>query len=214
MKPSPESLRADALLQLERTRTAWLVRCANNQAPAADHPAQGHGLAGLTEGLGLGSPLNAILSEWLANELAARLWPDETAHAGDGTDPDPSRPPPPPPLTQSLVQPLADWAVRHPWLSVTAGVLAGSLAMSQRQRLLRWVISAGLPWLTSQAAVVAVPLLAQWLARQAPTQAPSTAAEDTAASEPDSANTGPVTATHDAAPDLRAANSPAARSPA
>ena len=30
MKPTPESLRGEALMRLERTRAAWLVRCANS----------------------------------------------------------------------------------------------------------------------------------------------------------------------------------------
>ena len=30
MKPSPEALRSEALMRLERTRAAWLVRCASS----------------------------------------------------------------------------------------------------------------------------------------------------------------------------------------
>ena len=201
MKPTPESLRGEALMRLERTRTAWLVRCANSQAPTSDAappPAQAGNLA-------LGSPLNMVLSEWLAAELSARLWPEATA-SGDA------------PASESFnsagapPQPLLEWTDRHPWLCVLAGLLAGGLAMSQRQRLLRWGISTGLPWLTSQAAVVAVPLLAQWLTRQPPR---STSPEENAPPAEGPPAAGVTTETGaDLASELSAANSPASGSPA
>lgn len=210
MKPSRDTTRAQALLRLERTRTRLLLRCANDQSEAATETRL------QPDGLGFGSTLNTALAEWLANELAARLWPDEPLHADQAAGTDDGHPHPPP-LAQSLIQPLAqpfvDWAVRHPWLSMAAGVLAGSLAMSQRQRLLRWVISAGLPWLTSQAAVVAAPLLAQWLVRQAPPQAPAADATTPATDPADTANTAPTMASCDTTTDLSSANSPAAGSP-
>ena len=168
MKPAPEALRSEALMRLERTRAAWLVRCANNQ-PAPDH-AQAQTAAG---SLAIGGTLNTVLSEWLANELSARLWPQDTASTDTsgsvafGSDEQPPHPP------GTSPNPLLDWTDRHPWLCVLAGLLAGGLAMSQRQRLLRWGISTALPWMTSQAAVVALPLLAQWLAHQPLRAAPS-----------------------------------------
>lgn len=189
MSPTPESLRSEALWRLERTRAAWLVRCANGQAtPSTDQP---HTQAG---SLAIGGTLNTALSEWLATELAARLWPQEVA-SGDA----------PPNAAGTGHHPLLDWTDRHPWLCVLAGLLAGGLAMSQRQRLLRWGISTGLPWLTSQAAVVALPLLAQWLAHQPAASAPSAA--DTPA--PDNAHP-PLDEPRAAAVDgLSAASSPA-----
>ena len=92
------------------------------------------------------------------------------------------------------------------------GLLAGGLAMSQRQRLLRWVISTGLPWMTSQAAVVALPLLAQWLARQPPRAAPPEEnAPPTESSPAADVTTEPGA---DLASELSAANSTASGSPA
>lgn len=168
MKPHAESLRSQALWRLERTRAAWLVRCANDQA--TPDPAQPTTQA---TSLAVGGTLNTALSEWLAAELAARLWPQDVAPddtpgsaslSGDALSPNAS---------SAGHNPLQAWTDRHPWLCVLAGLLAGGLAMSQRQRLLRWGISKGLPWMTSQAAVVALPLLAQWLAHQSPGPAPS-----------------------------------------
>lgn len=189
MSPTPESLRSEALWRLERTRAAWLVRCANGQAtPSTDQP---HTQTG---SLAIGGTLNTALSEWLATELAARLWPQEVA-SGDA----------PPNAAGTGHHPLLDWTDRHPWLCVLAGLLAGGLAMSQRQRLLRWGISTGLPWLTSQAAVVALPLLAQWLAHQPAASAPSVA--DTPA--PDTAQAPLDEPRAAAVDDLSAASSPA-----
>lgn len=201
MKPTPHSLRSQALLRLERTRATWLVRCANSQATVHDtgqahtHPAGS---------LDLGSPLNAVLSAWLAAELSARLWPEDAPSSGDtpGSVQLHSAGAPP--------QPWLDWTDRHPWLCVLAGLLAGGLAMSQRQRLLRWGISTGLPWLTSQAAVVAMPLLAQWLARQPPHSAPA----GNVPPAPDNAQACCGEPGADQVGGLSAASSPASGSPA
>lgn len=149
MKPDPTTQRAQALLRLEHTRMQWVLRTARGSERAG-------GLANVDEFAGSGAgPLNAILSEWLASELQARLWPgpdDGDAHAEGPALP-----------SQALSQTLSEWTSRHPWLGVLAGLLAGSLAVSQRQRLLQWGISAALPWLASNAAVLGLPLLAQWL---------------------------------------------------
>lgn len=200
MNPTPESMRSEALWRLERTRAAWLVRCANSQATPG--PAQAHTQA---SSLAIGGTLNTALSEWLATELAARLWPQDVA-SGDTSlngDDKPSN------AAGTGHHPLLDWTDRHPWLCVLAGLLAGGLAMSQRQRLLRWGISTGLPWMTSQAAVVALPLLAQWLAHQPAASAPS----DAKTPAPDPAQA-PLDEPGAAAVDgLNAANSPAAGSP-
>lgn len=200
MKPTPESLRGEALLRLERTRAAWLVRCANSQATSDDEQARTQ--AG---NLSLGSPLNTALSEWLAVELSARLWPEDSTSGeapGAGSVNGATAAP----------QALLGWTDRHPWLCVLAGLLAGGLAMSQRQRLLRWGISTGLPWLTSQAAVVAVPLLAQWLTRQPP-RAASPEENAPPAEGPPAAGVTTETGA-DLASELSAANSPASGSPA
>ncbi len=200
MKPTPESLRGDALLRLERTRAAWLVRCANSQATSDGEQARTQ--AG---NLSLGSPLNTALSEWLAVELSARLWPEDSTSGeapGAGSVNGATAAP----------QALLGWTDRHPWLCVLAGLLAGGLAMSQRQRLLRWGISTGLPWLTSQAAVVAVPLLAQWLTRQPP-RAASPEENAPPAEGPPAAGVTTETGA-DLASELSAANSPASGSPA
>lgn len=173
MKPACADQRADALLRLERTRMQWVLRSARHGEPR-------DGAAGIDD-IAASQPLNAILTEWLADEIAARLWPGE---CGD-SDPDAvhdsdvdevsavDRPPLP---SQLLAQVVSDWTQRHPWVSVLAGMVAGSLAMSQRRRLLRWGVSAALPWLASNAAVLALPLFAQWLMRPAAaspaTQAP------------------------------------------
>lgn len=170
MTPSIETRRADALLQLERTRATWLMRCAKNPSGPDTSAAE-------LDGLAPGGPLNAAISEWLAVEIAARLWPDERADLGDA-----ATSPPPAALGGPATDALRHLTDRHPWLCVLAGLLAGGLAMSQRQRLLRWGIATGLPWLTSQAAVLALPLLAQWLARQ-PAQEPQAAAETEAQRE-------------------------------
>lgn len=200
MKPTPESLRREALLRLERTRAAWLVRCANSQATSDGE--QAHTQAG---NLSLGSPLNTALSEWLAVELSARLWPED-ATSGDASASGSVN------GAGAASQPLLGWTDRHPWLCVLAGLLAGGLAMSQRQRLLRWVISTGLPWMTSQAAVVALPLLAQWLARQPPRAAPP----EENAPPTESSPAADVTTEPGAnlASELSAANSTASGSPA
>lgn len=158
MTPSPDTRIAQALMQLERTRTQLVLRCAGDSTePDADA-----GLASADHELV--TLLDAVLTEGLAD----------------------------------------DWIARHPWASVAAGLLAGGLAVSQRQRLIRWAVTHALPWLTSHAAVVAAPLLAQWLSRQ-PAQAPTdeaTAAADTAA-EKATSSVG-----------LSEPNSPAAGSPA
>lgn len=166
MNPDSATQRADALLRLERTRMQWVLRSA--------HHAERPGGAPGADDLATGSPLNAIVTQWLADEIAARLWPgDADVSGGDPTAPDSDagnadaghRAPLP---SQLLTQTVSDWTSRHPWLGVLAGLLAGSVAMSQRQRLLQWGISAALPWLASNAAVLAVPLLAQWLERTPP----------------------------------------------
>lgn len=200
MKATPESLRREALLRLERTRAAWLVRCANSQATSDGE--QAHTQAG---NLSLGSPLNTALSEWLAVELSARLWPED-ATSGDAQGSGSVN------GAGAAPQALLGWTDRHPWLCVLAGLLAGGLAMSQRQRLLRWGISTGLPWLTSQAAVVALPLLAQWLARQPPRAAPP----EENAPPTESSPAADVTTEPGAnlASELSAANSTASGSPA
>lgn len=158
MTPITDTRIAEALLQLERTRTQLVLRCAGGSAEpnteAALAPAD-HELVGL---------LDTLFTEGLAD----------------------------------------DWIARHPWASVAAGLLAGGLAVSQRQRLIRWAVAHALPWLTSQAAVMATPLLLQWLSRQAaqPFTADATAATDTeAATTPDTVG-------------LNEPNSPTARSPA
>lgn len=173
MTPERADPRADALLRLERTRLQWALRSARNASPS------GHLNAGSDE-LAAGSALNGILTDWLVSEISARLWPDtsETAPVAprDGaTQVDAGERPPLP--SQLLTESLAEWTHRHPWLSVLGGLLAGSLAASQRQRLLQWAISAALPWLASNASVLAAPLLAQWLNRQ-PVQGPSAPSTD------------------------------------
>lgn len=204
MKPTPESMRSEALWRLERTRAAWLVGCANSQPTPS--PAPAHTQA---SSLAIGGTLNTALSEWLATELAARLWPQDAASGDAPGSASLSGDDKPPNVAGNGHHPLLDWTDRHPWLCVLAGLLAGGLAMSQRQRLLRWGISTGLPWMTSQAAVVALPLLAQWLAHQPPASAPSVA--DTPA--PDNAHP-PLDEPRAAAVDgLSAASSPTAGSP-
>ena len=164
MKPDIATERADALLRLERTRMQWVLRSA--------HQAERSGSAQGADDLATGNPLNAVLTEWLASEITARLWPEPTdgdpnAPGDEAIDGEAGQRPPLP--SQLVAQTLSEWTGRHPWLGVLAGLLAGSLAVSQRQRLLQWGISAALPWLASNAAVLALPLLAQWLARP-PTQ--------------------------------------------
>lgn len=176
MKTATDTRRANALRRMERTRMQLLLRCAGSPDETTPSP------PGPSDVQGFGHSLNTVLGEWLACEIAARLWPEPGAQLD--TDPrqgtlfqGSSNPPSPP-----LPQPLLDWATRHPWLSVLAGLLAGGLAMSQRRQLLRWGVAKGLPWLTSQAAVIAVPLLAQWLARQ---PAPVNEARSPAAGSPE-----------------------------
>ena len=48
-----------------------------------------------------------------------------------------------------------DWIARHPWASVAAGLLAGGLAVSQRQRLIRWALAHAMQWLDRQDAQAA-----------------------------------------------------------
>lgn len=170
MKPACADQRADALLRLERTRMQWVLRSARHGEPR-------DGAAGIDD-IAASQPLNAILTEWLADEIAARLWPGESGDSDAGEVGAVDRPALP---SQLLAQVMSDWIQRHPWVSVLAGVVAGSLAMSQRRRLLQWGISAALPWLASNAAVLALPLLAQWLTR------PGTASATT----PDPADHGP-----------------------
>lgn len=158
MTPATDTRIADALMQLERTRTQLVLRCAGGSSePNADA-----GLAPTApELVGL---LDTVFTEGLAD----------------------------------------DWIARHPWASVAAGLLAGGLAVSQRQRLIRWAVAHALPWLTSQAAVMAAPLLAQWLscqAAQASTDEANAAAGTKAAQAPDTTG-------------LSEPNSPTARSPA
>ncbi len=164
MKPDRADPRADALLRLERTRMQWVLRSAGSADRAGN-------AAGVTGELAMGGSLNAVLTEWLTAELTARLWPepsDPAACDADGQACDTHAGPRPTPPSQVLSQAVSEWATSHPWLSVLAGLLAGSLAMSQRQRLLRWAVSAALPWLASNAAVLAAPLLTQWLVRPPP----------------------------------------------
>jgi len=164
MTPERADPRADALLRLERTRLQWALRSAHNAAPS------GH-LNADSDELAAGSALNGILTDWLVSEVSARLWPDTS----EATPQDAGERPPLP--SQLLTESLAEWTHRHPWLSVLGGLLAGSLAASQRQRLLQWAISAALPWLASNASVLAAPLLAQWLSRQ-PVQGPGAPSPD------------------------------------
>lgn len=160
MTPSPDTRIAQALMQLERTRTQLVLRCAGGST----EPGAEAGLAPADHELV--TLLDAVLTEGLAD----------------------------------------DWIARHPWASVAAGLLAGGLAVSQRQRLIRWAVAHALPWLTSHAAVMAAPLLAQWLSRQAD-QPP---AGDAPAMQPDATHQAP-----DAADlGLSEPNSPAAGSPA
>lgn len=170
MKRGLAAQHADALLSLERTRMQWVLRTARGleRAGGAAHPDE---LAG-------NGPLNAILSEWFASELEARLWPappDDDAQA-DG----PALP------SQVLSRTLSEWTSRHPWLGVLAGLLAGSLAASQRRKLLQWGISAALPWLASNAAVLALPLFAQWLLqRSSPAAGSEASTQDPPAPAPE-----------------------------
>lgn len=173
MKPAPDRSeeRAHALMRLERTRLQWALRTAQGAAGAGDER------GGAFTDAWAASPLNAVLSEWLANEIEARLWP-EAAH-GEAGQPDGStegeatppvhRPPP----SQLMSEALSDWTRQHPWQGVLTGLLAGGLAMSQRQRLLQWAIASALPWLVSNVAVIALPMVAQWMQRQAPDDAPA-----------------------------------------
>ncbi len=158
MTPATDTRIADALMQLERTRTQLVLRCAGGSS----EPNAEAGLAPIDpELVGL---LDTVFTEGLAD----------------------------------------DWIARHPWASVAAGLLAGGLAVSQRQRLIRWAVAHALPWLTSQAAVMAAPLLAQWLscqAAQASTDEANAAAGTKAAQAPDTTG-------------LSEPNSPTARSPA
>lgn len=167
--------RAEALIQLERTRMQWILR-------STSHP-QGEGDGAPAAA---GNPLNDILTDWLTNEIAARLWPEPPAD-GDGAHSQPDdgnaehRAAEAPPLpSQVLAETVSDWTSRHPWLGVISGLLAGGLAMSQRQRLLRWAVSAALPWLAANASTLALPLLAHWLARQPMSGAVSTTPGSTA----------------------------------
>ena len=158
MTPLTDARIAEALMQLERTRTQLVLRCAGGLNEPGEHANQAPSDLELT---GL---LDTVFTEGLAD----------------------------------------DWIARHPWASVAAGLLAGGLAVSQRQRLIRWAVAHALPWLTSQAVVVAAPLLAQWLSRQAaqaPTDVAQAAADSEAAQAPDAAG-------------LNEPNSPNARSPA
>lgn len=183
MSPDLAARRAEALLQIERTRVQWVLRAARSGA-GAGHTAEGCGLD-----LAAGGPLNSLISEWLAQEIEARLWPtpdDPGADtSGDGT------PPPGQPLPSQVVSgALAEWTRSHPWLGVLAGVLAGSLAVSQRRRWVQWGISSGLPWLASHASVIVVPLLAQWLMHQPEPEteqavAPNEGAAATTEADPD-----------------------------
>lgn len=162
MSPDLATQRSEALLQIERTRVQWVLRAARASA-GAGRTAEGSGLD-----LGAGGQLNSLISEWLAQEIEARLWPG----ADDPAPPDPDSvsdgsPSPGKPLPSQVVsQALVDWTRLHPWLAVLAGVLAGSLAVSQRRRWVKWGISSALPWLASHASVLVVPLLAQWLMRR------------------------------------------------
>ena len=145
MTPLTDARIAEALMQLERTRTQLVLRCAGGLNESGEHA-------------------NQAFPEGLAD----------------------------------------DWIARHPWASVAAGLLAGGLAVSQRQRLIRWAVAHALPWLTSQASVMAAPLLLQWLSRQAaqpPTDGATAAADTEAAPTPDTVG-------------LTEPNSPTARSPA
>jgi len=199
MSCAAEDRRTEALRQLERTRTHWLARCARAQhTPAEPSPAN-------TDGFNPGSPLNAIVSEWLAAEVAARLWPEPAAGDSDAPSGDEATTPTPQTPMGGASQALQDVSQRHPWLCVLVGLLAGGLAVSQRQQLLRWGISTALPWLSAQASVIAVPLFAQWLARRpAPPPSPADPAE--------ASNTSGIPPV-DAPPDINVPNSAAAGSP-
>lgn len=210
MKPALTNQRAEALLRLERTRMQWVLHSAGHAQPTGGASERG------ADELAAGSPLNAVLTEWLATELAARLWPEPPSDADGapgGDDCQAASSPRPPLPSQVLSQTLAEWTGKHPWLSVLAGLLAGSLAVSQRQRLLRWGISAALPWLASNAAVLAMPVLAQWLMRQPAHAEAHPPAEPEAPFGPP-ADAMPPPGEAEPLGDLSASRSPAARSPA
>lgn len=212
MKPDRATQRADALLRLEHTRMQWVLRTAHSAQRA------GGAANGEASELSGGGPLNAILSEWLASEIEARLWPDATdgepGAPGEDTD-DTQAPHRPPPPSQVLSQTLAEWTSHHPWLGVLAGLLAGSLAVSQRKRLLQWTISAALPWLASHAAVLAVPLLAQWLLRQSEQQpmAATPADHEDPSSPPESSSASSPASSSASAPASTPASTPTGGSP-
>lgn len=138
MTPSPDARIAQALLQMERTRTQLVLKCAGSCAGSSTEPGAEGGL----------SPAD--------NELI---------HLLDAV------------LTEGVAD---DWIARHPWASVATGLLVGGLAASQRKRLIHWVAAHALPWLTSQGAVLLVPLLAQWLSSR-----PAPAGATPEASDPD-----------------------------
>lgn len=147
MTPCPDARIAQALLQMERTRTQLVLKCAGS----CTEPGAETGLSPADNELI--NLLDAVLTEGVAD----------------------------------------DWIARHPWVSVATGLLVGGLAASQRKRLIGWAAAHALPWLTSQGAMLLVPLLAQWLSSQP----------------------APAGATPDATdPDLSEPNSPAAGSPA
>lgn len=157
--PHHAAQRAEALLRLERTRLQWALRSAEHAQGAGDDAGE----------VATPDTLNGVLTGWLADEISARLWPDPAngPHPeSDGSAQDNEAGQPAPLPSQLLSQAVSDWTSRHPWLSVLAGLLAGSLVMSQRKRLLRWGVSAALPWLASNAGVLALPLLTHWLTHQ------------------------------------------------
>ncbi len=117
----------EALMQLERTRTQLVLRCAGGPAEPGGETTRA---SADPELVGL---LDAAFAEGMAD----------------------------------------DWIARHPWASIAAGLLAAGLAVSQRRRLMRWAMAHALPWLTSQAAIVAAPMLVQWLERQGAQPAPN-----------------------------------------
>ena len=194
--------RAEALLQLEHTRVQWVLRAARRGAGAGQSP------EGPEADLATGGPLNSLLSEWLTQEIEARLWPAATDpdHPGPDSPRDGSQAPDQPLPSQLISEALTEWTRSHPWLGVLAGVLAGSLAVSQRRRWVQWGISSALPWLASHASVLAVPLLAQWLMRQPEPRTEQAVAPEEGAAATTEANPGVTD-------DLSATRSSAAGSP-
>lgn len=134
-----------ALTRLAQTRTRLIVRC--SQTPEPDTPSGDESSAG--------SALTAMLTGWLTNELMDRL-----------NNPSAERPGIAASLTEGIQPALAEWVKSHPWLGVTAGLAAGSLAVSQHRRVFKWALVSVIPWLTTQLGAAALPLILQWVARK------------------------------------------------